>query len=69
MPRKPKSEELAKWVGELNAFTYSIQKPGTVYFNHTVLAKTEPCANGQITQLYPGARYVLISSSTRITTK
>lgn len=69
MPRKKKAEELAEWVSVLSAFTYSIQKPGTVFFHHTVLAKNEPCANEQVATLYPGACYVLVSSSKRITTQ
>ena len=69
MPRLKKEQELAQWVAELYAFTYSIQKPGTVFFNHTVLAKTEPGANEQVASLYPGAKYILVSSSKRITTQ
>jgi hypothetical protein len=68
MPRKTKTEELAEWVTEFTAYTYSIQKPGTIYFNHTVLEKTEPQANKKVSELYPGACYVLVSSSKRITT-
>lgn len=67
MPRKKKAEELAEWVGQLYAYTYSIQKPGTVYFNHTVLATTELVANEHISKLYPGARYILLSGSKRVT--
>jgi hypothetical protein len=67
MPRNKKAEELAKWVGELYAYTYSIQKPGTVFFNHTVLAKTELCANEHICNLYPGTKYILVSGSKRVT--
>lgn len=68
MPRQTKEQELTKWVAELYAFTYSIQKPGTIFFNHTVLAKNEPSANEKVTKLYPGARYILVSSSKRVTT-
>jgi hypothetical protein len=68
MPRAKKNEELAQWVQELTAFTYSIQKPGTVFFNHTILEKNEPQANTKISILYPGACYVLVSSSKRVTT-
>jgi hypothetical protein len=67
MPRKKKQAELAEWVTELSAFTYSIQKPGTIWFHHTVLEKTEPVASDKISNLYPGARYVLVSSSKRVT--
>jgi hypothetical protein len=68
MPRRKKAEELAQWVTDLSAFTYSIQNPGTVFFHHTVLAKSEPGANEHVTKLYPGAVYVLVSSSKRVTT-
>jgi hypothetical protein len=67
MPRKKKAQELAEWIAELSAYTYSIQNPGTVFFHHTVLEKTEQIANGKISKLYPGALYVLVSSSKRIT--
>lgn len=68
MPRKKKLVEMVEWLKEYSAFTYSIQKPGTVFFNHTVLEKNEPQANTKISNLYPGACYVLVSSSKRITT-
>jgi hypothetical protein len=67
MPRLKKDDELTRWISELYAFTYSIQQPGTIYFHHTVLAKTEPMANAKATKLYPGARLVLVSSSKRVT--
>lgn len=68
MPRKTKAEELAQWVKELTAFTYSIRIPGMIWFNHTVLEDYEYKANKKVSELYPGATYVLVSSSKRITT-
>lgn len=68
MPRKKKQAELVDWLKDYSVFTYSIQQAGTVFFNHTVLEKNEPQANTKISKLYPGACYVLVSSSKRITT-
>jgi hypothetical protein len=52
----------------LAAFTYSIRIPGTIWFNHTVLEEYECRANKKISELYPGATYILVSSSKRVTT-
>jgi hypothetical protein len=63
----PKPETLAELLANLTAFTYSIQKPGTIWFNHTVLEDYEFRANKKVSELYPGAVYVLVSSSKRVT--
>lgn len=65
---KTTQENLTELIKGFTAFTYSIRMPGAIWFNHTILEEYEYRANKKVSELYPGACYVLVSSSKRVTT-